>query len=163
VEAILVRAVRAIVGWLVITLFAHAVAESMPRRRLPKFARKMLRKHLDLTVTGVLKILILYFLFQKAPGKPLVTAIATLFAIEILLGPGRKWSVERKVKKSLRKFFRNIDRLQKVPRRSSPSVRPVAGFKEPRKTSYRCGARTKKGGRCGQRVAVPGIRCYRHQ
>ena len=159
-EAYLVRAVRAIVGWLVITLLAHAVAESMPRRRLPKWVRKLLRKKLDQTVTGLLKLLILFFLFQQSPGKPLGTAIATLFAIETILGPGRQWIVHRHVKKSAKKFVRSL----RSSSRGKPSViRPVASFKQPGKTSNRCGAPTKEGRRCRQLVSAPGIRCHRHR
>jgi hypothetical protein len=159
VETYLLRALRAVAGWLIITLFAHAVAESMPRRRLSKWVRKLLRKKLDQTVTGLLRLLILFFLFQKSATKPLVTVVATLFAIEIVLGPGRQWIVHRHVKKSAKKFVRGL----RSSSRGKPSViRPVASFKQPRKASYRCGARTKQGGRCGQRVVGPGTRCYRH-
>jgi hypothetical protein len=160
VEDVLVRAARAVIGWLVITYTAHAVAESMPRRKLPTFVRNALKKQQDQLVTGLLKILILFAFFGREYDK-LAGATAALFAVEIVLGPGRQWIVHKRVKKSARGLARKFATPPARQQGGLPS--PVVGFRKASNGPNRCGASTKEGGRCRQRVAAPGQRCFHHR
>ena len=160
VETVIVRAVQAIVVWLVITYVAHELAEQCPRRHWPKWIRKQLKKKRDQLVDQLLKVLLFVALLSRSPSAVAITT-ASLFAVEALLGPGRQWTFFVKAKRSTRKFARQVDR-RRQQRWPQVGFARGAAFAS-RSNSTRCGAPTARGGLCQRKVDSAGQRCYQHQ